>query len=384
MNQRKICRYIDWCIIIVFSACIFGVSTTTPLWDKVFPLAPLIVFLALGVLFLNHISIKNCFQTKDKEFFLMVGGIILSMINMICVRSRVGAIFTIADFLLVVYLADKVRFDKAQLGVIAATCFFIWFYWQFINKDVYDSTSFNPNTPPIFMFTFFCVFISYFFCFWPNALKDKKWLYPLIALLFVILTAKRSLDFRCRGVIIALSAWTFTYLFLPKKKITVSLVIGLSLLFPVVYVLLSESGAVDGIMIYGKNFASGRDVIWYEFFQVFIHHPITGIGSNFDLMLPNLTSPMARSAHHSLLNLLFIHGLPVFLIALYLMYKRIEHVITCSSEFAKNICIASIYGMLTIGTFDNAYILSPYNMMFMTLFIIANTFVHEPSILQEP
>lgn len=100
--------------------------------------------------------------------------------------------------------------------------------------------------------------------------------------------------------------------FLPKKKATIPLVIGLSLLFPALYVLISQSGAVDGVIVYGKNFSSGREIIWSEFFKVFIHHPITGIGSNFDLMLPNLLPQILRATHHALLDLLFVHGVPVF------------------------------------------------------------------------
>ena len=98
---------------------------------------------------------------------------------------------------------------------------------------------------------------------------------------------------------------------------------------------------------YGKV-ASGRDIIWYEFFKVFIHHPITGIGSNFDVMIPDL---YLKEVHHGLLDLLFVHGIPVFLIVLYFMYKRISEVITSSFDSIKGICLASIYGLIVSGSF---------------------------------
>lgn len=290
---------------------------------------------------------------------------------MVLVRSRVGAFFTIADFLLMLYLANKVQFNKIQLGVITLTCFLIWFYWQFINKDVYASSRFNSNTPPIFMFSFFCIFISYFLCHMPKTLQIPKWSYYFIILIFIFLLAKRALDFRCRGVLLALTAWAFTYFFLPKKKQTIFLVIGFSLLFPIVYVLLWISGSMDGVTFLGKRLASGRDFIWYEFFKAFIHHPITGIGSNFDKMLPNLSLP-ARIVHHALLHLLYIHGIPVFLIVLYLLYKRIGEIVTSIPGFTRNACLASIYGTITLGTFENIFILSPYNIMFMIIFVISH------------
>lgn len=373
MNRQTLHRLGDWCFIILVVICIIGTTTTSFLWDRVFHLAPAIIFVALCLLFLNHISLKECFQSKDKEFFFMCGGIILSMINMVLVKSHVGAIFTIADFLLVLYLADKVRFDKIQLGVIVAVCFLIWFYWQFFNRETYLSSHFNTNTPPIFMFAFFCIFVSYFLCVLPNRLQMPKWAYPVIAMVFVFLIAKRSLDFLCRGVILGLLAWTFTFFILPKKKQTIPLVIGLSLLFPIIYVLLWITGSVDGLLFMGKRFASGRDYIWYEFFKAFIHHPITGIGSNFDIMLPNLAEH-ARIVHNAFLDLLFVHGIPVFLVVLYLLSKRIEDVILKSSGLNRDVCLASIYGSLTLGTFENFFILSPYNIMFMMIFVICHTF----------
>jgi len=374
MNRQKLHWLVDWCFIVLFLVCIVGTTTTPFLWDKLFNTSPPIMFVALCLLFLNHISIKECFQSKDKEFFLMSGGILLSIVNMILVKSRIGAIFTIADFLLVLYLANKIRFDKFQLGVIVAATFLIWFYWQFINKDMYTSSRFNSNTPPIFMFAFLCIFVSYFLCLLPKVLKMPKWPYHVIVLLFALLIGKRAMDFRCRGVILALVAWTFTYFFLPKKKQTVPLVIGLSLLFPIIYVLLWISGSVDGVTFLGKRFASGRDYIWYEFFKVFIHHPITGIGSNFDIMLPDL-AVSARIVHNAFLDLLFVHGTPVFLIVLYLLYNRISEVIASASGLMRDICLASIYGTLTLGTFENMFILSPYNVMFMTIFVICHTFL---------
>ncbi len=383
MNRQKIHWCVDWCVVILFLMCVLGTTTNLYLWDKVFHIAPLIIFVTLGILFLNHISIKECFRSKDKEFYLMSGGILLSGINMILVHSRVGAIFTIADFLLILYLADKVCFDKIQIRVIVATCFLSWFYWQFINKDVFGNTHFNSNTPPIFMLSFFFIFISYVLCFWPARFQFSKWFYHIIAVLCAVLLAKRAMDFRCRGVVLALIAWVFTYFFLPKKKATIPLVIGLSLLFPALYVLISQSGAVDGVIVYGKNFSSGREIIWSEFFKVFIHHPITGIGSNFDLMLPNLLPQILRATHHALLDLLFVHGVPVFLIVLYLMHKRTEKIITSSSGLARNVCLASVYGSLTIGTFENIYILSPYNMMFLMIFIIYHRYLLEQTTIQE-
>lgn len=375
MNHQKIHRFVDWFAIIIFLFFVFSTMTTLALWEKFTYIAPPFIFVSLGILLLNHVSLKDCFQKKETEFFLMCGGILLSGVNIILIKSNIGAFFTIADFLLILYLANKIRFDRIQMGVIAFASFLILFYWLFINKESYGYYLANPNSSSLIVLTNFCVFAS-FLIYFLSPVQMPKWLFPTAILFLVCIIGVRILSFNCRGVLLAVIAWAGTYYVLPKKNYTVPFVIGASLLTPVIYVYLWKSGAVDGVYVLGKRFASGRDFIWEEFFQIFLEHPITGLGSNFDVMAPDLR---IKEVHHALLDLLFIHGLPVFLIVLYFLYKRMREVISSSSAQVRAVCIASIYGMLTAGTFENYYIVSPYNMLMLMIFIISNTPVPVPA-----
>ena len=112
MDREKTRKFFDWIIITVFLLFILATMTTLTLWERFTYIAPPFIFITLCALFLNHISIKKCFQTKEYEFFLLCGGIILSGINIILIKSNIGAFFTIADFLLILYLANKVHFDR--------------------------------------------------------------------------------------------------------------------------------------------------------------------------------------------------------------------------------------------------------------------------------
>ncbi len=373
MDREKTRKFFDWIIITVFLLFILATMTTLTLWERFTYIAPPFIFITLCALFLNHISIKKCFQTKEYEFFLLCGGIILSGINIILIKSNIGAFFTIADFLLILYLANKVHFDRIQLSAFAFSSFIILFYWLCISKETYENIASNPNGASLIIFTNFGIFVS-FFVYYLYRYQLPKYFFHIAILLILYIIARRILSLHCRGVLLAIAAWAGTYYILPKKKYTIPFVIGASLLMPVIYVLLWKNGAVDNVFVFGKRFASGRDIIWYEFFKVFIQHPITGIGSNFDAMLPDL---YLKEVHHALLDLLFIHGVPVFLIVLYLMYKRISEVFTVSSIPLKSVCIASIYGILTSGTFENHYIVSPYNILLMTIFMIAYTALPE-------
>lgn len=376
MNRQK---FVDWLVIAIFLICIFGTTTIPQLWEKTTYIAPLYIFVALSILFLNHISLKECFYTKDREFFLMSGGILLSGINIILIHSRIGAFFTIADFLLLLYLANKIYFQKIQLGVFSAICFFILFYWLFINKTDYLTSSFNPNGVSIILLIYFCVSVCYLTYLISSHFRFPKWGYYVAVFLSLIPLTIRVLSFHCRGVLLGILVWALTYFILPKKKYTIYLVIGTSLLMPMLYVLLWKSDMLEGLTFLGKRIASGRDIIWYEFFQAFIQHPITGIGSDFERMVPDL---YLKEVHHSLLDLLFVHGTPVFLIVLYLLYKRISEIITNASEFVKATCLASIYGLITAGSLENYYIVSPFNILFLTIFIISNTASQEQQITE--
>ena len=376
MNHPRIHCCINWCAIILFLIPVVTTTTIPSLWGIFNPFAPVFIFGGLCLLFFDHISLKDCIRLKDKEFYLMLGGIVLSIINMILIKSRVGAFFTISSFLLLLYLANKIRFDNIQLASIAFTCFLIWFYWQFISNSIYGQTDFNPNGLALIIFAFFCIFICYFMYTVPTHFQLPQWSYYLITILFLSLITIRILSFKSRCALIATITWIITCYFLPKRKYTISLVLGTSIFMPVVYVLLWKSGLVDNITILGKRFASGRDIIWYEFFKVFMHHPLTGIGSDFDRMLPDL---YYKNAHHALLNFLFVHGLPVFLIVLYLLYKRINDVVVSLSSPVKAVCLASIYGMLAAGSLENYYILAPFNALFLTILVMSNTYVHKPN-----
>lgn len=368
MNRQKIHWLIDWGVIITFLIIIWCCFVNFELWKKVTYIAPVYIFLALSILFFNHISLKQCFYKKELDFFLMSGGIFFGSINMILVKSGIGAIFTLANFFLILYLADKVCLDRIQLGIIAFSCLSIWFYWQFIDHSVYQNALFNTNGLSVIIFSCFCVVICYLTYLLASNFQLNNWVFWIMVLPFIYLISKRVLSLNARGVLAAIFTWTITYYLIPKKKFTISIVLGISLLLPIAYVYLWKSGAADGIMILGKRLASGRDIIWYEFFNVFIQHPITGIGSDFERMLPDL---YLKEVHHALLDLLFVHGIPVFCIIIYLLYKQINNVVS-TSGIVKAVSLASIYGILAAGTFENYYIVSPYNILFFMVFLIVH------------
>ena len=65
MNRQKIHWLIDWGVIITFLIIIWCCFVNFELWKKVTYIAPVYIFLALSILFFNHISLNNVFIRKS-------------------------------------------------------------------------------------------------------------------------------------------------------------------------------------------------------------------------------------------------------------------------------------------------------------------------------
>ena len=107
------------------------------------------------------------------------------------IGSNLGAFFTIADFLLILYLANKIHLDNIQLGTIAFSCILVLFYWLFINKETYDNSISNPNVASLIIFTSFCVCIS-FLVYCLSSFSLSKWTYHIAILIIFILSQNGS------------------------------------------------------------------------------------------------------------------------------------------------------------------------------------------------
>lgn len=184
-------------------------------------IAPVYAFLALGILFLNHISLVQCVKSKEKEFFLMCGGLLVGAANMVLVKSGIGAIFTLADFFLILYLANKVRFDRIQLGVFSLSCLVIWFYWQFIDQSSYytGDVVFNSNGLSLVIFSCFCVFICYVVYLLSLYSQMPKWGYWLLVLPFLYFLTKRVQSFNARELSLLFLHGLLPFIFCRKRNL---------------------------------------------------------------------------------------------------------------------------------------------------------------------
>lgn len=375
MTKTTLKEFLNWIVMIIFSLYMIAFCVKPSWYLLSAKYASPCIFLALVILFFNHIDWLNRLKNKDIELYIIIAGVVISGINMILIRSNKGAIFPISDILLILYLSNKIKLSHGQILLPTLTCTGIMLIWFIIKRPAYTTTDFNTNTG-----AFVCLICTCFsLCGWNMFLKDNVKLraclnyLPILLIPIVLFYAIRL---EARSSTMASIIFLVVYYLLPKKPWTVIIVLLLHLLFPFLYLALWHSGFNFVIPFTDKVLWSGRELVWGEFVRAFLQHPWTGIGSDLARMVPN--SPYL-DPHHATLDILFIHGIPVFLLALYLLTKRLWQLVKApASSSIKAACLASIYAILVVSTFENLYITSPYNSLFFLMFAIV--FMNQNSI----
>lgn len=369
MNRNKIHEVVDWIAVGILCAELLLCWVFKAGQDMIMPWSTIISFFILGLFFLNHIDLRECLRGCDFELYLILVGCIWAFINLRMINSNMGAIVTIVDFLLILYLADKVKLQRSCIQCVMIICFILSFYWFILKRPVYGNVDFNTNGSACIVF---CVSLLAYFSYVVLRKSDKKNIFMLLVL---VLIAILSIRLKARGVLLGLIFIAFSYYVMPKKKWVIYFVSIGSLIFPFIYIWMWKMGIDFIIPFIGKKFISGRELIWPQFLEAFLQHPITGIGSDFKRMVP--TSAFFE-VHHALLNILFVHGIPVFMITFYLLTKRMMGLYN-TKNMSKTVKMgtALLYGMFVIGTFENFYITSPYNMIFFMIMVISYQYMDE-------
>ena len=333
--------------------------------------ANLIFFFSLSALFFSQIDWGRRLKERDKELYLLVGGCLLAVINLFLAHSNVGAIFTIVDFLLMLYLADKVSLSRKMVGSLVTVCMAVTLYWLFYKRAAYDSVDFNSNGASRIVYT--AMAFGLYGCCWlsGNGAENRKrvWDVAFFAVQAVILWQAVRLD--ARGTMLGVIAALVVYYILPKRKWSVYVVLACTLLFPLGYLMIWKTGTLDALMLAGKRIMSGRDTIWSTFGVLYMEHPIIGIGSDFERLVPQL---YYKEVHHALLDLLFVHGGSVFLFVLYFLAKRFKELFGVSGKIERSsraaMALSILYGMIVIGTFENYYIVAPCSTVFFLILVL--------------
>ena len=153
-------------------------------YQAVAPYGTVISSIGLAVALFCYVDVKE--MLRDPAFLLMCAADVIALINLFLVGSGKGAILTAADFLLILYLSNKIELSNKQ--VIISMCYigFFFIYWTVDVKGYFKG--YNTNYGGLILISGF-VFAIYAFEYLRyylvriKGVKNAKWLI-LITLFF--------------------------------------------------------------------------------------------------------------------------------------------------------------------------------------------------------
>ena len=363
-------------ILIALFVLTFGCWNEIAWYNVMAPLGTVVSFIALAIAVLCYVNIKAAL--KDSESWVVVIGIVLAFINIIVVKSGIGALFTAADLLLILYLADKMVMPRKWIICVGIYIGFFYYYWTFDVKGYFKGYNTNYGglvliTGFVFAMTMLVMLLDYL-----KARKNTK-LYYIVAAFFLFMFAwgyNIISWYRARCALLGLvivaifilvpfKLWTGKILY---PVITYGITLG-AIVISGIYILLGKIKDVFTIQIFYKDILSGRDEIWTELWTAYLKKPLTGIGSSYKMKLAWMDGMF--EVHNGLLDILIVHGIFVFLIVWYLLVKKM--LMLRKDVSSSKIAATAFAGMLAIlgsSFMENFFIVPPFSICFLILFVI--------------
>lgn len=342
------------------------------------PFGTLVCLPALGAAFLTYVDIKDAI--RDKDFWIMIAGDVIALANLFIIGSNKGAFLTIADFLLVLYLADKIRIPKKLFYYILAITGFFFFYWTIDVKGYFKG--YNTNYGGLVLITGFIFAMIGFECLRRYFVKKGNiWMARFMIVWdigMLILGYKIIAWYRARCAFLALIVFVLLVIIPGKlwniKWLYVLLSLGTTIgaaAFSFMYMGLGSLREKLTVNLFYKEAVSGRDEIWRELWGAFLKKPITGIGSSYEMHIDWLEGMF--EAHSGMLDILFVHGILVFAIAVVMLLKRLFQLRSGAiSSTRGRFIMAGTMAMLCAGFLENYYIVPPFLLSLFLLLIAGN------------
>ncbi|MCR5267095.1 MAG: O-antigen ligase family protein [Lachnospiraceae bacterium] len=351
-------------------------------YEALTPYGTLFATLMLAACFFCAVSLRDAL--RDPVFYLMAVTDLIALINLFLVHSHFGAILTIADFMLICYLANKLMIPEKLFIVSLALPAFYFFYWTVDVKGYFKG--YNTNYGGLILISGFCflmILVEYIRCRQKEREDQnsgiKRWILLILQLFFFALGYNIIAWYRSRCALAGLVVATVLIL-LPKKIWKSRLLYGLACFFTTfgavlvsaVYVWLGKLKDVFEIQIFYKDILSGREELWGELWSAYLKQPITGIGSAYEMQVSFMRG--AFEVHNGLLDLLFVHGLPVFIAAcVFLFFRMMALSESVANDSVSKYIFAAMAAILVTSFFENFVIVPPFSLIFLLLFALMNT-----------
>lgn len=344
-------------------------------WYEVMaPLGTLISFIFLGVTLLCYVDIRTL--VFDKMFILMVAADVVTLVHLFIVGSGKGAFLTVCDLLLVLYLTEKIILPKKARIFLMCYIGFYFLYWTIDVKGYFKG--YNTNYGGLVLITGFVFAIMAVFCLRDELIKrgKQKLSYVSYVLLVILIAIGYNIIawYRARCALLGFIVY-LVLIICPKKMWKNKVLYALlrwaltfgAIIISLVYVFLGKNDFT--IEIFYKNIISGREEIWAELWNAYLHSPFLGIGSSYKMQIPWMDGMF--EVHNGLLDILFVHGLSVFAIVMVMLLGLLKRLGAYAAESMPQKCaLSGMYAILAASFMENFFIVPPFLLCFMVLGIL--------------
>ncbi len=354
-------------------------------YEAVTPYGTLIAGAGLVVALFCYMDIKE--MIKDPAFWLMAGADVVALINLFVIGSDKGAILTAADFLLILYLANKIELSHKQ--VVISMCYLgaFFIYWTVDVKGYFKG--YNTNYGGLVLITgfFFAIYALEYLREWlvnVKGIEKAKWLLA-VTLFFFAWGYNIIAWYRSRCALLGLVVYAVLML-IPLKVwknrvfygiLTFAATAG-AVVFSLIYVWLGVMKDTFRIRIFYKDIISGREEIWSELWEAFAKQPVTGIGSSYQMQLDWLEGMF--EVHNGLLDILIVHGIAVFCVTVVFLIKRFFELKEAGTQDHLSKCaLAGLFAMMMPAFMENYIIVPPFSLILLILIGFVRRGGNEPA-----
>ena len=360
------------------------IALTIPEWNEyvwyeaVAPYGTLVALSFLAVTFVCYVRFGEA--VRDPYFWLAVCGCVIAAVNLFVIGSGKGAFLTAADVIIVIYLADKIRFSKPFVCFACAYIGFYFFYWTFDVKGYFKG--YNTNYGGLVLITGFVFAVTGLLAFRERLKESEKkgaaflsaftvfcfaWAYNIIAW------------YRARCALLGLVVFAVLMLIPLKVRknrvfytlLTLAMTIG-AIAVSLLYVWLGKYASSFDVRIFYKDIISGRDEIWTDLWTAFLKHPLTGIGSSYKINVDWMGGMF--EVHNGLLDILIVHGVIVFAVTAFMLIQRLMGLREkAGGTLVSGAAMAGVFALLAASFMENFFIVPPFLLCVLALIAIARS-----------
>ncbi|MCR4591317.1 MAG: O-antigen ligase family protein [Lachnospiraceae bacterium] len=366
MEDRIRGKY-EWLTAGLFMVLMLGSFIHQSIYSVFAPYETLVMFIVTVVIYIMlTMADRGAFLKKDLTALAGVAAVMITSVNLFIIGSGKGAMLIVFDLVLILTLVIRGMTLSGRMKRICAfsgTVFMLLWY-PVIRWDY----GFNMVG---FMFLILLIFGELLLEYVKNDMEMEYLKY--VQILFFFTSVLMAVCYQARSAALSMVVFGIIYFAVPfivEKRMLYNIWILIftlgSLAFTFVYAFLGSSGW--NMRILYKDVLSGRELIWAELWKEFFEHPLTGIGSSYQMK-----SFFMFEVHNGLMDILVVHGIIVFICVLYLLVTALKKI--CSRDILfcpdKRIAFAGVYTLMFQSFFENGFIVTPYSCVFFILMLTA-------------